>query len=82
MKHSTLSSSPNSGNTHVSGSALGYWVICTQSYEIDGTEISKGRMDYYTSTRPIMSTKWRRATQDEIETRQYFKGNCFNLKNV
>lgn len=77
-----ITSAAIDGKPHVSGSALGYWVICTQSYEIDGIEIPKGRMKYHTSTRPIMSTKWRRAAQDEIETRQYFKGNCFNLKNV
>lgn len=72
----------NKVSSNTKCSAFGYWVICTQSYEIDGTEISKGRMNYHTSIRPIMSTKWRKATQNEIETRQYFKGNCFNLKNV
>ena len=66
----------------VGSSFLGYWVICVQSYEYDGIEIPKGRMDYHQSTRPIMSNKWRRATQEEIETRQYHKGNAFNLTNV
>lgn len=61
---------------------LGYWVICTQSYEIDGLEVPKGRMDYYTSTRPIMNPAWRLATQEEIDTKQRFKANWFNLKNV
>ena len=38
----------------VGSSFLGYWVICVQSYEYDGIEIPKGRMDYHQSTRPIM----------------------------
>jgi hypothetical protein len=59
-----------------------YWVICTRSYEIDGNEIPKGRMDYYTSTRPIMNKDWRRATVEEVETKQHHKGNWFNLRNV
>jgi hypothetical protein len=60
----------------------GYWVICVNSYEYDGEEISKGRMDYHYSTRPIISNNWRRATSDEVETKQNFKGRWFNLKNV
>ena len=60
----------------------GYWVICTKSYEIDGIEIPKGRMDYYTSTRPIVNSNWRKATQDEVDSKQYHKGSAFNLKNV
>lgn len=60
----------------------GYWVICVKSYEIDGREIPKGRMDYHVSTRPIINNAWRRATQEEIETRDYHKGNAFNLRNV
>jgi hypothetical protein len=67
----------------VSGSALkGYWEICTKSYEIDGVEIPKGRMSYHTSTRPTINQDWRRATQEEIDTMQYHKGNAFNLRNV
>jgi len=60
----------------------GYWVICVTSYEIEGIEIPKGRMDYYTSTRPIVSRKWRTATPDEVETKQRYNGHWFNLKNV
>ena len=60
----------------------GYWVICVTSYEIEGVEIPKGRMDYYTSTRPIVSGKWRAATLDEVETKQRHNGHWFNLKNV
>lgn len=61
---------------------LGYWVICIQSYEYDGQEIPKGRMCYHTSKRPIVSNKWRKATTDEVETKQKYKNNFFNLKNV
>ena len=60
----------------------GYWVICTESYEIDGKFIPKGRMDYYTSITPIQNPDWRRATKDEIDTRKYCNGNAFNLKNI
>ncbi|GEM_PF-5472901 len=60
----------------------GYWIICTKSYEIDGTEIPKGRMSYHTSTRPVVNSDWRKATQEEVDTRQYHKGNAFNLRNV
>jgi len=59
-----------------------YWIICTHSYEVDGTEISKGSMKYHTSTRPVISNYWRLATQDEINTKQWVKGKYFNLKNV
>lgn len=62
--------------------SFGYWVICVQSYEYDGIEIPKGRMRYHQSTRLIISNKWRRATQEEIDTRQFHKGNTFNLMNV
>jgi len=60
----------------------GYWIICQYSYEVDGIEIPRGRMSFHTSTRPVMNPVWRRATEDEIETRKTFKGNTFNLKNV
>lgn len=60
----------------------GYWEICTESYEIDGVEIPKGRMKYHTSTRPTINQDWRRATQEEIETMQFYKGNAFNLRYV
>ena len=67
----------------VSGSTFkGYWVICVSSYEVNGIEIPRGRMDYHTSIRPIVNTAWRRATQEEVDTRQYYKGNAFNLRNV
>lgn len=60
----------------------GYWIICINSYEIDEVYIPKGRMDYYTSTIPVINPDWRRATQEEIDTKQFFKGNYFNLMNV
>lgn len=58
---------------------VGYWIICVQSYDYEGTEIPKGRMKYHTSTRPVISKRWRRATEQEVETKQCFKGNYFNL---
>lgn len=58
--------------------ASGYWIICTQPYEYEGTEITRGEMDYYTSTRPVVSKKWRKATPNEIETKQNYNGKWFN----
>ena len=63
-------------------SPKGYWEICIKPYEIDGVEIPKGRMNYHTSTRPTVNPDWRRATQEEINTRKFYKGNAFNLRNV
>jgi len=60
----------------------GYWVICQQSYEVDGIYIPKGRMDFHESPIPIQNEDWRRATQEEINTKKYHKGNFFNLPNV
>lgn len=59
-----------------------YWIICVNSYEYDGKEISKGSMHLHYSMRPVMSKNWRRATGDEVVTKNWFKGNWFNLKNV
>ena len=61
---------------------IGYWIICVQSYDYEGEEIPKGRMEHYTSIRPVQSRKWRRATDDEVATKQNHKGNWYNLKNV
>lgn len=61
---------------------IGYWIICVQSYDYDGREISKGTMKYHTSIRPVISNRWRRATKEEVETKQNHKGNWFNLLNV
>lgn len=61
----------------------GTWIICVQSYEIDGVCYPKGRMEYsYAQFRQACSPNWRRATDDEIATKQWHNGNYFNLKNV
>ncbi len=57
---------------------LGYWVICVNSYDFEGKYTPKGRMNYHTSTFPIINTDWRRATEEEIETKKWFKGNFYN----
>lgn len=57
------------------------WLICIKSYENDGLEIPKGRM-IYTDCRFPVSGLWRNATDEEVETKDLFKGNYFNLKNV
>ena len=74
---------PESCLASVSGSAVTpYWVICVNSYKYEDTYIPKGRMHKHYSERPIQNKDWRRATQDEIDTKDWFKGNFFNLKNV
>ena len=55
----------------------GYWVICLQGYEIDGIDIKKGQMDYYTSSRPIINPDWRKATDTEVEKKDFYKGNWY-----
>lgn len=61
----------------------GQWLICVNSYEYEGMDIPKGRMEYsYAQFRQACSPNWRRATKDEIETKQNHKGNWYNLKNV
>jgi len=57
----------------------GYWIICVTSYEYDGNEIPKGRMSYHTSLRPVISNKWRRATDIEVRDRKYHKGNAYHI---
>lgn len=60
---------------------LGYWIILTNSYEIDGKWFNKGLMEYHTSKRPVMNKDWRRATQEEIDTKSVSKyGNYYNHK--
>lgn len=59
----------------------GTWIICTSTYTLDnGKEIPKGRMEYFYGRFPV-SGLWRRATDKEIETKVWHKGNYFNLKN-
>lgn len=75
---------PDMRQTAVSGSTIkGYWVILQHTYDLDGKHFPKGRMHFHTSQRPIMNKDWRRATQEEIDTKQISKdGNYFNLRFV
>jgi len=83
MNNSDTNQAEQLNETAVNSSTFkGYWVICQYSYEVDGIEIPKGRMDFHESIRPIQNKCWRRATQEEIDTRQRFKGNTFNLRFV
>jgi len=60
----------------------GYWIICINGYEYDGVEIPKGRMNFHTSIRPVINDSWRRATEIEVEQKQYFKGNAYLPPNL
>lgn len=59
----------------------GIWLICTLGYTLEnGEEIPKGRMDYsYARWASACAPNWRRATQEEIETKKWHKGNYYNL---
>lgn len=54
------------------------WLICIQSYEYAGAEIPNGRMEY-TNCRFPVSGLWKNATEKQIENKQFFKGNYFNI---
>lgn len=58
----------------------GTWYICVRSYEVDGIEVSKGRMHYHTSTIPIMNDAWRKATDHEIAGMKWHRGMNYNLE--
>lgn len=60
----------------------GQWLICIQGYFLEnGNEIPKGRMEYSYGRFPV-SGLWRRATEEEIESKNWHKGNYFNLSNI
>lgn len=63
--------------TNIDYNNNGYWVICIRTYNYTGEEIPKGRMDYHTSKRPIVSEHWRRATEEEVNSKQSYKGNTY-----
>lgn len=46
---------------------MGYYVICTETYEYDGIFIKKGQVDYHNSTQPVFSKRWRDATDKEVQ---------------
>jgi len=61
-----------------------YWIINQNTYTVDGIEVPKGRMIKMNkkTDRPIHNKSWRKATDLEVKTKQYYKGNYFNLINV
>ena len=69
--------------TSVSSSDI-YWIINQNTYNVDGIEVPKGRMAKMNrkTDRPIQNKDWRKATDFEVETKQYYKGNYFNLSGV
>lgn len=62
----------------------GIWIICVKSHYLEnGEEITKGRMfKSYARWSQACAPNYRRATIDEVENRDWNKGNWFNLKNV
>ncbi len=57
-----------------------YWMINQYTYTVDGIEVPKGRMQKIKKgSRPIVNPDWRKATDEEVATKQYYKGNFFNL---
>ena len=45
---------------------MGYYIICTQGYLFEGIEFKKDEIRYHESTQPVFSSKWRRATEAEV----------------
>lgn len=80
----------NSDNTPMPESCLAsvsssnfYWLINQNTYTVDGIEVPKGRMIKKNKTdRPIQNKDWRKATELEVLTKQWYKGNYFNLCGV
>lgn len=66
------------------GSSDIYWIINQNTYNVDGIEVPKGRMAKMNrkTYRPIQNKDWRKATVLEVEAKQYYKGNYFNLSSV
>lgn len=83
MKNNETNENPALSKMAVSGSDI-YWIINQSTYNVDGTEVPKGRMAKMNkkTDRPIQNKSWRKATDFEIETKQYYKGNYFNLSGV
>lgn len=68
--------------TDVSGCNY-YWMINTNTYSVDGIEVKKSKMCKMKKTdRAIINDDWRKATEEEVKTKQWYKGTCFNLMNV
>ena len=57
----------------------GYWIICIESYIHGEFEQSKGKMDYHTSRHPIISSKWRKATEKEVLEKKHGKNGFNNI---
>ena len=59
------------------------WMINQNTYSVDGIEVKKGEMHkMQKGQRPIVNTDWRKATEEEVITKQWHKGHYFNLMNV
>jgi hypothetical protein len=74
---------PQNGNDFIAdvSSSNYYWMINQNTYTIDGIEVKQGRMEKIKKgSRPIINPDWRKATNEEVETKQWYKGNFFNLR--
>ena len=59
------------------------WMINQNTYSIDGIEVKKGEMHkMQKGQRAIINNDWRKATEEEVRTKQWYKGHYFNLMNV
>ena len=66
---------------HTTEEVKGCWVICVQSYLVNGFEVQKGIMKYQTSGRLLSTGNWRMATQHEIDNKGDFNGKFFYYEN-
>lgn len=83
MENTKELSTKNQCDIHVVSNCNYPWMINQNTYSVDGVEIPKGRMyKIQKGQRPIINTDWRKATEEEVKTKQWYKGNYFNLMNV
>ncbi len=60
-----------------------YWMINTNSYTVDQVEVLKGEMvKKKKGDRAIVNNDWRKATEEEVRTKQWSNGCYFNLINM
>ena len=52
---------------------MGYFIICKKDYDFEGQKFKKGDFDFYSSSMPLFSDKWRKATNKEVSNHLGFE---------
>lgn len=83
MKNTKELNNEKQCDIHVVSNCNYPWMINQNTYSVDGKEVLKGEMHkMQKGQRPILNNDWRKATEEEVRTKQWHKGNYFNLINV